>query len=100
MHTPGPWTIDDHGSPASIMADAEPRAALAKVYLTAPGTKKRDERHIANAHLIVAPPDMIAIIETTAGNIRSLGPAGLIPFEYRAWLEEVDRVIALAKGGR
>ncbi len=59
-HTPGPWTVDDHRSPAKIMSAAEPHAALAMVYLTAPGGGKRDATHEANARLIAVAPEMRA----------------------------------------
>lgn len=41
---------------------------------------------------------MLAVLRVTAGNIRSLGPAGAIPFEYREWLAAIDAAISLAEG--
>lgn len=42
-------------------------------------------------------PDVLAILKTTAGNIRSLGPAGALgalPTPYEVWLAEVEAAIA------
>lgn len=39
---------------------------------------------------------MLQALQTTRGNIASLGPAGAIPFEYREWLATVDVAIAKA----
>ena len=36
---------------------------------------------------------MLAALELTSGNIRSLGPAGAIPPPYEVWLEVVDAAI-------
>lgn len=50
---------------------------------------------------LVAYEPMLEILKTTAGNIRSLGPAGALgPVfrEYEVWLAEVDAAIAKAGG--
>lgn len=42
---------------------------------------------------------LVKILKTTAGNIRSLGPAGAldqVPMPYRIWLEEVEKALAAA----
>lgn len=40
---------------------------------------------------------MLAALETTRGNIRSLGPAGALPEPYLPWLAVVDDAIAKAQ---
>lgn len=58
-HTPGPWTIVDYGrSPVGIQAAPHNGAALAKVYLTPHGGRKRAYEFERNAALIAAAPDM------------------------------------------
>jgi hypothetical protein len=55
----------------------------------------------ANAALIAAAPALYEALATTAGNIRSLGPAGALAptFEcYRPWLEMVEAALAAAQG--
>lgn len=47
--------------------------------------KARDAQNV-NAQMLEA-------LQTTAGNIRSLGPAGAIPWEYEIWLKVVDDAI-------
>jgi hypothetical protein len=39
---------------------------------------------------------MLQALKTTAGNIRSLGPAGAIPEPYKVWLDVVENAIAKA----
>lgn len=43
--------------------------------------------------------ELLQALQTTRGNIASLGPAGAIPFEYREWLAMVDVAIAKALVG-
>ena len=53
------------------------------------------------ARLISSAPDLLEALEITAGNIRSLGPAGALAqvlTPYREWLAMVEGVIAKAKG--
>lgn len=52
----------------------------------------------ANARLICAAPVLLNVLQLTAENIRSLGPAGaLSPFEpYTQWLDVVTAAIELA----
>lgn len=40
---------------------------------------------------------MLATLKTTAGNIRSLGPAGAVGESYREWLKVVEDAIAAAE---
>ena len=41
--------------------------------------------------------EAIEVLEVSASNIRSLGPAGFIPFPYRDWLAHIEKT---AKGLR
>jgi len=50
-------------------------------------------------HLFAAAHELLEALKTTAGNIRSLGPAGAlgsVPMEYERWLAVVDAAIAKA----
>lgn len=63
---------------------------------------KRDyiERQKANAAMVAATADLLQALETTASNIRSLGPAGAlgpVPLPYREWLAVVESAIAKTK---
>jgi hypothetical protein len=61
-HTPGPWNIErTHQSPCAIVPEGQ-TAALAKVYLTDPATRKRSPEYLANAHLVAAAPDLLAAL--------------------------------------
>jgi len=52
----------------------------------------------ADASLIAAAPSMLDALQVTAGNIRSLGPAGALPEPYTVWLRVVEDAIATAEG--
>lgn len=44
--------------------------------------------------------EALTTLRVTAGNIRSIGPAGaldLVPVPYRVWLERVEAAAALAE---
>lgn len=43
--------------------------------------------------------EMLEALRVTEGNIRSLGPAGAIPFPYQEWLAVVQGALALAADG-
>ncbi|EQB06208.1 hypothetical protein V475_06325 [Sphingobium baderi LL03] len=47
---------------------------------------------------------IIQVLEVTASNIRSLGPAGALSVEpyrpYQIWLAEVEAALAAARGDR
>ena len=56
---------------------------------------------IANVHLFAAAPDLLEALRVTAGNIRSLGPAGAldqVPMPYVQWLAMVEAAVAKAEG--
>ena len=54
-----------------------------------------DAAHIVRA--LNAHEPMLEILKTTAGNIRSLGPAGRLASDYEVWLAEVEAAIAKAE---
>lgn len=99
-HTPGPWdctfTITQNGRRIDITAEdgSNVAQALAGDHVACDATAR------ANARLIAASPAMLEALRTTAGNIRSLGPAGAIePFTpYLEWLRLIEETIALATG--
>jgi len=63
-HTPGPWEISRADkSPCSIQPKGYDFAALAKVYLTDPVSRKRTPEYIGNAHLIAAAPELLAALK-------------------------------------
>lgn len=111
-HTPGPWFYGISYEPerGPVPFDYEsPGYYENSGILAADGTTVVGcgEYTIFNSpedvRLMVAAPDMLEALKTTAGNIRSLGPAGAltrIPMEYREWLAVVDAAIAKAEGSQ
>ena len=107
-HTPGPLTVrvganGDVGiiAPAQkvIAPDDIGGALIAECYceIRRAGEGAFAEA-LANATLFAASHDMLEALKTTAGNIRSLGPAGAIPESYKVWLDVVETAIAQARG--
>jgi hypothetical protein len=90
-HTPGPWATTGNlieGSDGETIA-----------YVTAYNTLTPKQQ--ANARLLAASPEMLAVLKTTLGNIMSLGPAGAlesVPMPFRVWAQVVSDVIAKAEG--
>jgi hypothetical protein len=89
MHTPGPWTMTEQGSPSAYVEDSE----------TSIGIESSDRRVAAvegwdnaldNARLIAAAPDLLAALETMlrTPNDLALGPA----------IAQARAAIAKAKG--
>jgi hypothetical protein len=105
-HSPGPWSFEPvppeaHADPdlnvpqdtAFWIVESSPAGeVLAGVEQTSRGEGE------ANARLMAAAPKLLDALKTTAGNIRSLGPAGAIPTPYEHWLRVVDDAIAKAEG--
>lgn len=56
----------------------------------------------ANAEFLVRAAnvhdELVEVLKTTAGNIRSIGPAGALYEPYTAWLAGVEAAIAKAEG--
>lgn len=101
--TPGPWNYWPHalhdpenGEPRYVVGPRE----FHTVADVRPGNSEDGlpEQTEANARLIAAAQEMLEILQTTRGNILSLGPAGSLPMPYRPWLEEIDRIITKATG--
>lgn len=101
-HTPGPW-VALGVTVTSSPSNASPTGyALAHVLNPYAGAKGSADRVEANARLLAASPEMLAVLKTTLGNIMSLGPAGAlesVPMPFRVWAQVVSDVIAKAEGG-
>lgn len=101
-HTPGPWWATDSGV----------RDVGGYICHTNPPTRypDQDERYekevaerVANKSLIAAAPELLEALQTTLGNIMSLGPAGAlesVPIPYRVWAEVVKGAIDKATGAQ
>lgn len=50
----------------------------------------------SRTNLIAAAPELLEALKVTAGNIKSLGPAGHLPEPYTIWLKVVEDAIAKA----
>lgn len=87
-HTEGPWRSELRGIYAS-----EDRC-IAEVFSGACNSLSEAD---ANGLLLAAAPDLLAALETTAGNIKSLAAAGKCN-TYDTWLLVVEAAITKAKG--
>lgn len=107
-HTPGPWRAARYGADArregigwgAIVTGPNKsgvRDTVARIFSDTI-SNGGDRAAEANARLIAAAPTLLAALETTAGNIRSLRDAGL-PGPLAEWARVVDEAIALAKSG-
>ena len=68
---------------------------------TAGSASAPDDVTSANARLLAAAPEMLGVLKVTAGNIRSLGPAGALDKvwgAYEVWLRVVEDAIRKAEG--
>lgn len=88
-HTPGPWTVHDDTDISGIENDPENKCIgsvdVAHVYLrTVPG------RHEANARLIAAAPDLLAVLQ----DVLSTWDSGSEAFP----ISDIRAAIAKAKG--
>ena len=99
-HTPGPWTCLDVGSPASVFGSKPTYDCIAKVYLTEPTSRRRDDEHAANLALICAAPDLFEAAKHAAQELI----ANLYPEEREELhglsvaLERLNAAIAKAEG--
>jgi hypothetical protein len=104
-HTKGPWRwmsdqalVGDHGRRPVVLTGGADGSLLTRGEDGRLRDLAADE---ANARLIAAAPDLLEALRVTAGNIRSLGPAGAldaVPEPYRLWLAVVESAIAKAEG--
>lgn len=103
-HTPGPWRVGGTGFVVGGEGDALNADFVALRIIRAPGTPLRHQptavEDEANARLMAAAPELLAVLKTTAENIRSLGPAGALYHPYQEWLRVVDEAIVKAEGVR
>lgn len=90
QHTPGPWTWFNYPDGRKLLS------APSRAVIHAPDGPLGIET--ADASLIAAAPSMLDALQVTAGNIRSLGPAGALPEPYTVWLRVVEDAIATAEG--
>lgn len=85
-HTPGPWSVRKSNTGSDFLhVESEAVERIAVV------------RFAQDAAAIAAIPEMLEILETTAGNIRSL-IASCKCSTYDVWLETVEAAIAKARG--
>lgn len=94
-----PWTAALPWSGFSEIRDADGRLIFG-LAAGSPDEKRPDDELDAALRLMVAAPALLAALEVTAGNIRSLGPAGALePYApYREWLAVVDAALSEARG--
>jgi hypothetical protein len=72
LHTRGPWRITRRDrSPCSIEGPTGSGAALAKVYLTDPTTRRRTPEYDANARLIAQAPALYEALCTLVTMVRA-----------------------------
>lgn len=98
-HTPGPWHVG--GRDKCTVYDRF-NQRLANSFEGVMATQRSDSECHANARLIAAAPEMLEVLQTTLGNIMSLGPAGAlesVPMPYRVWADVVRAAISKATGG-
>lgn len=95
-HTPGPWRVWGGGERVFMWDIVGPRGEDIAYANENDGSDDCPVRYpvAANAALIAASPTLLDALKVTAGNIRSLGPAGVLGAEYRVWLRVVEEAIA------
>lgn len=98
MSAPTPWRVHRFSSGTIRIMAGDPAVAVCELMLL----DDPDPFAEANAEFIVracnAHDEMLEALRTTAGNIRSLGPAGALGESYREWLRVVEDAIARAEG--
>jgi len=101
-HTPGPWHWRDGYRLEPVNQDYTKQAVSSILdregghgYVGRPVEETLAELD-ADFALIAAAPELLEVLQVTAGNIRSLGPAGAIPHPYKEWLGAVESAIARA----
>lgn len=81
-HTPGPWSVDFYGD---VVANGEDVARVAT----------GDDRAAADARLIAAAPDLLAVVTTA---VDMLEEPLLRDVFGQAWVDAAKSAIAKAKG--
>ena len=74
-HTPGPWGYRNSDRSPVALVPATDGPALAMVYLSDPGTRKRTPEYAANAALLAAAPDLLAAAKAALECIERHVPA-------------------------
>jgi hypothetical protein len=111
-HTPGPWRVEDIGTnclfiKGGVHIEASATPSQREYYSNLATVTQRDPHpHLdggiprdvtaANARLIAAAPELLEALQTTLGNIMSLGPAGAlesVPMPYRVWADVCSKAI-------
>lgn len=102
-HTPTPWGINAYGEVCQDKGEfygLRDRVEVTGFLLT--GSSGNAEAAANTAHIVRCVNSheaLVNILKITAGNIRSLGPAGAlenVPRPYRIWLDEVEKALAAA----
>jgi hypothetical protein len=107
-HTPGPWVCDEAivGDKYRNVLDGNDMRfgpAICRVFVEGVGYWHQRESQVseANARLIAAAPDLLAIVRISIGNVRSLGPAGAlanVAAPYEVWLSALEAAYFKATG--
>lgn len=92
-HSPHPWRLYAHRSPARIESSAG-GSALALVYLTNPRTRKREATYAMNARLMQHAPELYAMVQRLRDAIfDAAGPDDPTPYcveDANALLRHID----------
>ena len=101
-HTPGPWSWTDEYQARDLSETWTLIGPDGYGILSCDGKANSPmEFHPSNARLITAAPELLEVLKTTLGNIKSLGPAGAldsVPMPYQVWTQVVADAIAKATG--
>lgn len=102
-HSPAPFRAATETSPVGIYDSGED--CIAKVYLTDPTTRKRDDVHAANLALFLASPELLSLAEDVASVLgdllcdETIGEHDPDESPLVGLLRDARAVIAKAKGG-
>jgi len=91
-HTPGPWEVSPYESDrfpecSAITADDH-------CVCVASSVAKR-----ANAHVIAAAPDLLAVVEEAIRLYGRPGGPWNVPSDPGGWMDRAQEAVALARGG-
>jgi hypothetical protein len=100
-HSRGPWSVIESthklGTTYGIL---DPDVVFIAQCHPKNGLKSEMGEVRANANLMAAAPEMLEVLETTLGNIRSIKATHPGVTTYDVWEKVVAEVVAKAKGGR